>query len=142
MHYNEFIFTIAMEAERYSKNSLLDLKPHNYRVPSYSELKNRVEQLEHSVAKLIRYPADVLLRMRHVITTRYKPYSFQSAHYSPSPEFSPSPSPLGYSPNPSPLGYNHSPKAVSATECRLNEPLVDLTNFRDNIQRYIQRSGI
>ena len=78
-------------------------------------------------------------------TTRYNPYSFQGAHYSPSPEFSPSPSPLGYSPNPSPLEYTHSPNdsfssitpsspAVSATECRLNEPLVDLTNSRDNIR--------
>ena len=71
MHYNECIFNIAMESERYSQNSLLDLKPHNYRVPSYSELKNRVEQLEISVAKLIGYPSDVLLRMRHVFTTQY-----------------------------------------------------------------------
>ena len=43
---NEYIYFIVMEVARRS---------HNSRGPSYSELKNRVEQLELSVAKLIGY---------------------------------------------------------------------------------------
>lgn len=108
-----------METDYHYKNSLWDFED-SQKPPLYTELKNRIQQLELSVAQLLDYPSTAPLRMRHVITTpsRFHPYPLRHS----------SPLQCSQSPLTSPFYSQRSSPDTSLTKHQLQQPLVDLTN--------------